>query len=339
MLKNFFTPKNLAIDFGTANCIIIEKGKGIVLREPTVVAISPKEKRVIAVGRDAQIMLGRVPEGIEARRPLKNGGISNYRLAEALLRKFFDRILGHIRLVRPAVIVSVPANINSVEERAIIQAFRTVRAGQIYLFPEPVAAAVGAQMPIHSSSGNFIANLGAGTAEIAVLSLNGVVAVESHRGSGDAINQEIIDYIKSAHSIIIGEVTAEMLKMQIGHATEPEIEETLIVSGKNSKTGLPESIEITSSELIKPIRLVLDIIAESIQRVLAKTPPELISDIIDRGIVLSGGTAMLKNIDKYISNKINITAHVVDDPLSCVAKGLSVVLDNLDDYRRNVKSG
>lgn len=336
MLKSVFNPRQFAIDFGTANCIIIEKGKGIVLSEPTVVAVSPKEKKVISIGTDAKEMLGKVPEGLEARRPLKNGGIANYRLAEALLRKFFDRILGQFRVIRPVVIVSVPASMNSVEERAIIKALRSLRVAKIYLFPEPVAAAVGAKLPIHTSSGNFIANLGAGTAEIAVLSLNGIVAMESHRGAGDAINSEIIGYVKDTHNLIIGEQTAEKLKIEIGYAVEPK-EISLVVSGKDTKNGQPETKEIFARELIRPVRNVLDYIVESIKRVLAKTPPELVSDIVDRGIVLSGGTALINNIDIYLSNQLGINAHVVEDPLKAVVNGLNIVLDNIDDFKRSVR--
>jgi rod shape-determining protein MreB and related proteins len=336
-LNKYIKRPKLAIDFGTANCVIIYQGLGLVLSEPTVVAVSLAEKKVLAVGEEAKVMLGKVPEGIIAKRPVKNGGIANFRLAEALLRKFFERVLGKIRLVKPEVIVSVPAGINSVEERAIIQALHSVGAGQIFLLPEPIAAAVGAGMPIHQSSGNLIVNLGGGTAEIAVLSLNGLVSFESHRESGDALNSSIINYLRRKYSIQIGEQTAEQLKISVGSCLPMKDPLEIEVKGKNIKTNQPDSVKITSNDLVDPLRGVLAQIVESIRKVLAKTPPELISDIVDRGMVLSGGTSLLRGIDEYLTKSIGIPAHVVEDPLTCVAKGLSVALNNTDDFKRSMR--
>jgi rod shape-determining protein MreB len=338
-LANIFNKSKLAIDFGTANCIIIAEGRGVVVYEPTVVAISPKEKKVLAVGEDARIMLGKVPEGVEAKRPLKNGGISNYRLAEALLSKFFNRALGRIRISKPEVIVSIPAGINSVEERAIIQALKSVGSGQIYLLPEPVAAAIGAGLPINTSSGNLIVNMGGGTAEIAVLSLNGIVSFSSHRGSGDAINDAIKYYIKKNYDLLIGELTAEEIKVNIGSAMPLKENIEYEVRGKHLKTGLPQSIFLTNHELVEPIRAVLNDIIASIKKVLSNTPPELMSDIIDRGMVLSGGTALLRGIDDLFTKSIGIPAHVVDEPLTCVARGLAIALKNIDEFKRSVRRG
>ena len=338
MLQFLKVPK-LAIDFGTTNCIIYDSERGILVQEPTVVAISVKEKKVIAVGEKAKVMLGKVPEGVEARRPLKNGGISNYRLAEALLNKFFDISLGKVRIIKPEVIIAIPAGVNSIEERAIIQALKSVGAGHIYLLPEPVAAAIGATMPIHTSSGNLIVNLGGGTAEIAIISLNGMVSYESHKGAGDAINESIISYVKKHHNILIGEHTAEELKINIGSAIITKRNKEMEIRGKNIKTGQPELIVINTNELVEPIRYVLNKIVDSIKKVLSNTPPELMSDIIDRGMVLSGGTSLLFGIDELLTKSIGIPAHVVDDPLTCVARGLNIALQNIDEFKRSLRRG
>lgn len=337
MINNILTPKRIAIDFGTANCVIIMDGKGIILQEPTVVAISPKEKKVLAIGEDAKIMLGKVPEGVEAKRPLKNGGISNYRLAEALLRRFFRKTMGRIMIIKPEVIVSAPAGLTSVEERALTQALASVGAGKIYILPEPVAAAIGAGMPINLPTGNLIVNLGGGTAEVAVLSLNGVVAYESYRGAGDALNEAIANYLKRKHNLIIGENTAEDIKIQFASALEVKNPIQIEVKGKNSKNGQPSVVYINSNELVEPTREVLNNIANTVKRVLTKTPPELMADIIDNGMILSGGTSMLKGIDEFLTKSVGIPASVVEEPLTCVARGLDIALHNLNSYKRSIK--
>jgi rod shape-determining protein MreB len=339
--RDIFERPKLAIDFGTANCIIIHSKKGLVINEPTVVAISPKEKKVLAVGNEAKLMLGKVPVGIEAKRPLRNGGISNYRLAEALLKRFFNKALGRIRLYKPEVIVSVPSGINSVEERAIIQALKSVGAGRIYLLPEPVAASIGANLPIHTSSGNLIVNIGGGTAEIAILSLNGIVSFESLKVAGDAINDSIINYIKERYGAVIGELTAEKIKVEVAsaiHLTE-EFNRTLEVKGKNIKTGLPVIITLSTDELVAPVREVLDQIIDAVKRVFSRTPPELMSDLIDRGIVLSGGTSLLFGMSEFFTKSLNIPAYVVEDPLTSVAKGLNIALNDIEEFRRSIKNG
>lgn len=337
MINKLFTPQKIAIDFGTANCVMIVEGKGVVLQEPTVVAISPKEKKVLAIGEDAKLMLGKVPEGVESKRPLKNGGISNYRLAEALLKRFFRKVLGGVVLAKPEVMVAAPAGLTSVEERALTQALSSVGAGKIYILPEPVAAAIGAGLPINQSTGNLIVNLGGGTAEVAVLSLNGVVAYESYRGAGDVINEAIINYLKRKHNLIVGEVTAEELKIKYASAMPVKNPIEIEIKGKNSKTGQPDIIKIGSGEFVEPTREVLDNIANSVKKVLAKTPPELMSDIIDNGMVLSGGTAMLKGIDEFLTKAIGIPAYVAEDPLTCVARGLEIAIKNLGAYKRSIR--
>lgn len=330
--------KKFAIDFGTANCVIIEHKKGIVLQEPTVVAISVKEKKVIAIGQDAKEMLGKSPQGIDSRRPLKNGGISNYRLSEALLKKFFSKINKGIVIFKPDVIVCAPAGLSSVEERALIQAVSSVGTRKIFILPEPVAAAIGAKMPLHTASGNLIVNLGGGTAEVAILSLNGVVAYESFKGAGDAINDSIIDYLKTKHSIIIGENESEFLKINYASAIKKN-SKTIELQGKQAKSGLPISIELDTSELTIAIRNNLENIANVIKLILSKVPPELVRDVMNNGMVLTGGTSLLDGIDEFLAKSVGIPAFVAEGPITCVVRGLEIALGNLGEYRRSVKVG
>jgi len=311
--------------------------KGIVLQEPTVVAVSPSERKIIAVGQEAKEMLGKVPENIEARRPLRSGGIANYLIAEAMLKRFLEKALGRVRLNRPEVIISVPAGLTSVEERAVIQALNAAGAGKIYLLPEPIAAAIGANLPINTSSGNMIVNLGGGTAEIAIISLNGIVTYESKRGSGDAINEAIMNYVRKQHGLLIGEQMAEKIKIEIGSAVPLPQPLEMEVRGRNLKTGLPDTIKLNSNDVVESIKTVLSEIIYSVRNVLEKTPPELASDIIDRGIVLSGGTSMLRKIDELFTKAIGVPAHVVDEPLLCVVKGLTIALQNVDALKRSFK--
>ncbi len=240
-------------------------------------------------------------------------------------------------IVKPEVIVSAPAGLTSVEERALTQALASVGAGKIYILPEPVAAAIGAGMPINLPTGNLIVNLGGGTAEVAVLSLNGVVAYESYRGAGDALNEAITNYLKRKHNLIIGENTAEDIKIQFASALEVKNPVQIEVKGKNSKNGQPSVVYINSNELVEPTREVLNNIANTVKRVLTKTPPELMADIIDNGMILSGGTSMLKGIDEFLTKAVGIPASVVDEPLTCVARGLDIALHNLNSYKRSIK--
>lgn len=332
-----FANTRLAIDLGTANTVIIAKDRGIVLQEPTVVAISTKERKVIAVGNEARDMLGKVPENIEARRPLRSGGIANYSAAEALLKRFIEKSVSRVRLNKPEVIISIPVGLTSVEERAVVHALNAAGAGKIYLLPEPIAAAIGAMLPIETTSGNMIVNLGGGTAEIAILSLNGIVACESKRAAGDAINDAIINHVKREFGLLIGEQMAEKVKIQVGSALKIDSPLEMEVRGRNLKTGLPDVIMLSSNDTVEPIRLVLNEIIVSVKSVLEKTPPELASDIIDRGIVLSGGTAMLRNLDELMTKALGVPAHVVEEPLLCVARGLAAALDNIETLRRSLR--
>jgi rod shape-determining protein MreB and related proteins len=325
----------LAIDLGTANTVVIVQGKGIVIQEPTVVAVSPADKKVVAVGIEAKEMLGKVPQGIEARRPLQQGTIASYRMTEALLKRFITKAVGRIRWFKPDVIISVPAGITSVEQRAVIQALNAAGAGKIYLLPEPIAAALGAAMPIETSSGNMIVNMGGGTSEIAVLSLNGVVSATSERVAGDAITEAITDYLRREHKLIVGEQTAELVKFKIASAIEMENPYTMEVKGRGVISGLPEAIKLNSNQLVAAIRVPLNRVLLAIHRILENTPPELSADIIERGVVLSGGTSLLHNVDTLFTKAIGVPFHVVEEPLTCVVRGLNLALDNVEQYRLN----
>jgi rod shape-determining protein MreB len=326
--------KKLGIDLGTANSVVFVQGEGIVFVEPTVVAIDVNNFTVIAVGTEAKEMIGKTPENIVAKRPLRNGVIADSRVTEALLRYFFDKALGKARFFKPDVVISVPAGITSVEERAVLKAANAVGARNVTLLPEPLLAALGAEMPIHTSSGNMIINMGGGTTEVAVISLDGVVEYESLRVAGDAINEAIISYMRKKKGILIGEQTAEKIKIKIGSAMEVKDPRQMEVRGRDVGAGMPKSIMVDSNDIAKAVEWPLRNIIKSIQAVLEKTPPELSADIIDRGMVMSGGTALLRNLDKLFSRATGVPAHVADDPLFCVVKGTGIALDLLESGER-----
>ncbi len=329
--------KRIGIDLGTANSIVFVEGKGIVLEEPTVVAIGLDDGRVLAVGKEAKLMLGKTPENIVAKRPLKNGVIASYRITEAMIKYFINKSLGYSRLFKPEVVVSVPAGVTSVEERAVMEATLSAGAKKAFLIPEPLAAAIGAQLPIASSSGNLIVNMGGGTAEIAVISLNGIVTFDSVRVAGDALNDAIATYIRKKHGLLVGEQTAEQIKLQIGTAIPLNQPLKMEIRGRDVTTGMPRPLVITSNDIVESIRPVLNQIIFAIKGVLEKTPPELSSDIIDRGMVLSGGTAMLKNIDVLFTKITGVPAHVVEDPIHCVVRGTGEALNHIDVLKRSLK--
>jgi len=326
--------KKLGIDLGTANSVVFVQGEGIVLTEPTVVAIDVNNFTVIAVGMEAKEMIGKTPDNIVAKRPLRNGVIADSRVTEALLRYFFDKALGKGRFFKPDVVISVPAGITSVEERAVLKAANAVGARNVTLLPEPLLAALGAEMPINTSSGNMIINMGGGTTEVAVISLDGVVEYESLRVAGDAINEAIISYMRKKKGILIGEQTAEKIKIKIGSALEVKDPRQMEVRGRDVGAGMPKSIVVDSNDIAKAVEWPLRSIIKSIQAVLEKTPPELSADIIDRGMVMSGGTALLRNLDKLFSRATGVPAHVADDPLFCVVKGTGIALDLIEEGSR-----
>ncbi|OGI17326.1 MAG: rod shape-determining protein [Candidatus Moranbacteria bacterium RIFCSPHIGHO2_02_FULL_40_12b] len=328
--------RKIGIDLGTANTLVFVPGKGVIINEPSVVAVSLFENKVLAVGNQAKEMLGRTPEGIVASRPLRDGVIADYRVTEAMLRYFIGKVSGRIRLIRPEVMISIPAGITSTERRAVIDAAIKAGAKTAYVVKEPVLAAIGAGIPIHNAQGNMIVNIGGGTSEIAVISLGGVVASNSARVGGNKLDQAISDYIKRKHGLAIGERTAEEIKIQIGSAIALAKEEYAEVRGRDLMGGLPKTIRISSTEVTEAIQDELREIINAIKKVLQETPPELSADIMDKGMVLSGGGALLRHMDQLITKTIGVPCYLADDPLYCVVKGTGIALDNLEVYKRTI---
>jgi len=328
--------KKIGIDLGTTNTVVFIPKKGIVINEPSVVAISILDNKIMSVGNLAKEMIGRTPDSIIVSRPLVDGAIADYRVTGAMLRYFIKKAGGFLSFVKPEVLISVPAGINSTEKRAVIEAALNAGAKAVYLVKEPVLAAIGAKIPINSPSGNMILNIGGGTTEIAVISLGGIVTWKSVRIGGNKLDLAIVEYIKKKHELAIGERTAELLKISIGSAMKIPDEEKINIRGRDLTTGYPKTIEITTNEITEAITEHLREIVQIIKSVLEVTPPELCSDIMDKGIHISGGGALLKNIDKLITKVTGVPATIADDPLFCVARGTGIVLENLDVYKRNV---
>ena len=327
--------KKIGIDLGTANSVVFIQGEGIAFVEPTVVAIDINKAKVIAVGSEAKKMIGKTPENIIARRPLRNGVIADFRITEALLRYFFNKALGKSRFFKPDVVISVPAGITTVEQRAVLKAATSAGAKEITMLPEPLLAALGAGLPIETSSGNMIVNLGGGTAEIAVISLDGIVEYDSLRIAGDAINEAIINYMKKKKGVLIGEQSAENIKIKIGSAIDIKNPKSMEVRGRDFGAGMPKAITVDSNDIAAAVKRPLLNIINSIKGVLEKTPPELSADIMDRGIAMSGGTSKLRNLDKLITKAIGVPAYVADEPMYCVAKGTGIALELMAEGQRS----
>ncbi|OGN03243.1 MAG: rod shape-determining protein [Candidatus Yanofskybacteria bacterium RIFCSPHIGHO2_01_FULL_42_12] len=326
----------IGIDLGTTNTVVFVPKKGIVINEPSVVAISVLDNKIIAVGNMAKEMIGRTPDSIIVSKPLVDGAIADYRITEAMIKHFIKKSGGFLSFVKPEVLISVPAGITSTEKRAVIEAALNAGAKSVYLVKEPVLAAIGAKIPINSPAGNMILNIGGGTTELAVISLGGIVSWSSVRIGGNKLDQAIVGYIKKKHGLAIGERTAELIKINIGSAIKESQEDRINIKGRDLATGYPKTVEITSNEITEAISEHLTEIVQIIKSVLEVTPPELCSDIMDRGIMISGGGAMLKNISTLITRVTGVPARVADDPLFCVARGTGIVLSNLDSYKRNV---
>ncbi|OBQ50256.1 rod shape-determining protein [Halodesulfovibrio spirochaetisodalis] len=324
---------DLAIDLGTANTCVYVKGQGIVLREPSVVAVK-KDSRggsvVLAVGQDAKRMLGRTPGNIQAIRPMKDGVIADFEVTEAMLRHFITKVHNSRRLVRPRIIICVPTGITQVEKRAVKESAQSAGAREVYLIEEPMAAAIGANLPIQEPTSNMVVDIGGGTTEVAVISLSGVVYSKSVRVGGDKMDEAIMTHVKRKYSMLIGEATAEDIKIKIASAYNMPEEETLEVKGRDLVTGIPQHITITSEEIRKAIAEQVDSIVQAVRIALEQTPPELAADIVDRGIVLTGGGALLKGLDQLLREETSLPITVVDDPLSTVVIGTGRALDNLD---------
>ncbi|CAC5342877.1 rod shape-determining protein MreB [Planktothrix agardhii CCAP 1459/11A] len=332
----------MGIDLGTANTLIYVPGKGIVLQEPSVVAIDRLEKVPLAVGEEAKKMLGRTPENVVVLRPLRDGAIADFDAAEQMLKHFIRRVNQGKTLIAPRIVIGIPSGVTGVERRAVIEAASQAGARDVRLIDEPVAAAIGAGLPVSEATGNMIVDIGGGTTEVAVLSLQGTVLSESVRVAGDELNDAIILYMKKVHNLVIGEQTAEDIKIKMGSAyPNPAADEEMImeVRGIHLLSGLPRTVTIKSTEVRESMVEPLSVIIDSVKRTLERTPPELAADIIDRGIMLAGGGALLKGIDALISHETGIITHIAADPLCCVVLGTGRVLENFKQLERVFTGG
>ncbi len=330
--------KKIGIDLGTANSLVFVPKKGVILQEPSVVAVSLDENRILAVGEEAKEMIGRTPDTIRVYRPLKDGVIADFRVTQAMLKYFIDKASGFLRFLKPELMIGVPAGITSTERRAVIEAAVNAGAKQVYLAKEPILAAIGAEIPINSCSGNMIVDIGGGTSEMAVISLGGIVTCSSLRVGGDKMDVAISDYIKKKYNLAIGEQTAEDIKLKIGTAMPEKEEKKMEIKGRDLILGLPRTIKVSSNEVSEAISDILSEIIQTMKVVLRDTPPELSADIIEKGMILSGGGALLRNITERVSQETGVPCFLADEPLLCVVKGTGVVLDNLDVYKKSIMS-
>lgn len=332
--------KRIGIDLGTANTVVYLAGEGIVLNEPTVVAVTAEEDRVVAVGREAKEMLGRTPGNIVALRPMRDGVIANYTITEAMLSYFIDRACGRSRFFKPEVMVCIPSGVTQVERRAVLDATMAAGAKVAYLIEEPLAAAIGAKIPIAQPAGHMVVDIGGGSTEAAVISLGGVVVHNSVRVAGNKIDEAIANYVKKKFNLLIGERTAEEIKIEIGNALLSEKDKAnpkkMEIRGRDSVSGLPRTIELNEAQANDAIRPVLMDIIQGAKGVLEQTPPELASDIIDKGIVMAGGTSQLLNFEKLMTNTTGVPCHVAEDPLLCVVRGTGVAIENIELYKRSI---
>lgn len=328
--------KKIGIDLGTTNVLVYVPRKGIIINEPSVVAISKADGKVLAVGLEAKDMIGRTPDTIIAERPLKDGVIANYHTTEAMMRYFINKALGGMRLFRPEVMVAVPAGITSTERRAVIDAALAAGARAAYIIKEPIVAAIGADIPIGAASGHMIIDIGGGTAEIAVISLGGIVACGSVRIGGNKFDRAITEYVRHKYNLAIGESMAEKLKIAVGSAMYMDKPLTMEVKGRDMVTGLPRTITVNSDDTTEALQHDLELLSDAIKEVLQRTPPELSADVIEKGIILSGGSALLRNLDELIAQATGVSTYVAEEPLLCVAKGTGIALDNLDSYKRSI---
>lgn len=330
----FGISKDMGIDLGTANTLIYVKGKGILLREPSVVAINSDTKKVLAVGLEAKHMIGRTPGNIVAIRPLKDGVIADFDVTQTMLKKFIEKISPRSAFTSPRIVVCFPSGVTEVEKRAIDEATKSAGAREVLLMEEPMAAAIGAGLPVNEPTGSMIVDIGGGTTEVAVISLGGIVTSKSLRVAGDELDQSIISYIKREYNLAIGERTAEAVKMELGSAFPSDNEGTMQIKGRDLISGLPKIVDITEGEVREALREPVAAIIEAIKTTLEKTPPELAADIMDKGIMLAGGGALLKGLDKLINHETHMPVHIAESPLDCVALGAGKALDNVDKVSR-----
>jgi len=328
----------IGIDLGTCNSLVFLPGKGVVLEEPSVVAVSLNENKILAVGAEAKKMTGRTPDTIRVYRPLRDGVIADFRVTQAMLKHFIDKVSGRLRFLKPELIIGVPAGITSTEKRAVIEAGLTAGAKAVYVAKEPILAALGADIPIDSCSGNMIIDIGGGTAEVAVISLGGIVTCRSVRVAGDKLDLAISDYIKKKHNLAVGEQTAEEIKIKIGSALPEKEEKKLEIRGRDLILGLPRTIKVSSNEVCEAVSDTLTDIIQVIKLVLRDTPPELSADVIDKGMVLSGGGSLLRNVSDLVAQATGVPCILAEEPLHCVARGTGVILENLNTYKKSMMS-
>ncbi|MEK9183075.1 MAG: rod shape-determining protein [Patescibacteria group bacterium] len=328
--------KKIAIDLGTTSVLVHVPGRGVVINEPSVVAISRDDRKILAVGGEAKEMLGRTPETIIAMRPLKDGVIADYRSTEAMLRYFINKAIGGFRILRPEVMVAVPGGITSTERRAVIDATIAAGARAAYIIKEPIVAAIGADIPIGSASGHLIVDIGGGTAEMAVISLGGIVTSKSVRIGGNRLDAAIQDYTRRKYGLAIGERTAEEVKIGIGSAMFLDKKLEMEIKGRDMVSGLPRILNLTSDDITEAIQPELEGMVNSLKELLSETPPELAADVMDKGMVLSGGSSQLRNIEQLFSKATGVPAFVADEPVFCVVKGTGIALENLESYKRSI---
>ena len=330
-----FTRK-IGIDLGTANTLVFVPGKGFIINEPTIVALSVPDNTVLAVGKEAKEMIGRTPDDIIPYRPLKEGVIADYYITKAMLKYFIGKAQGFLNFFKPDVVISVPAGITQTERRAVINAAREAGAKEAHVVREPILAALGAGIPINSSSGNMIINIGGGTAEVAVVALGGIVSWASLRVAGNKFDLAIMDYIKKKYSLSIGEQTAELVKIEIGSALPTKNKMEFQIRGRDLISGLPKNIIVNSNEIAEALNPYLVDIGTAIQNVFNETPPELVADVMEKGMILSGGGSQLANLNEFLKRMLGVNAYVADEPLFCVAKGAGLILTHLDIYKRTL---
>lgn len=330
-----FTTK-IGIDLGTANTIVFVPGKGFVVNEPTIVALGSPGNEVIAVGHEAKNMIGRTPYDIVAYRPLKDGVIAEYYITKALLKYFINKAIGSFNIIKPDVVISVPAGITANERRAVMNATREAGAKEVFIVKEPILAALGADIPINSHSGNMVINVGGGTSEVAVVSLGSIVSWASLRVAGNKFDQAIMEYLKKKFSVYIGEQTAEQVKIDVGSALPMKEKLSIKVRGRDVASGLPKDVTVNSNEIAEALNPLLLDIAGSVQTVFNATPPELVADIMEKGIIISGGGGNLRNIDEFFKRMTGVPCYVAEEPLFCVAKGAGLILDHLEVYKRTL---
>lgn len=328
--------RKIAIDLGTTNTLVYLPGQGVVINEPSVVAISAEDEQIMAIGREAQQMLGKTPASIVASHPLQDGAIASYKTTEAMIRHYINKAGGRFRLLKPDVMVTVPAGISSTERRAVIDATIAAGAKNVFLIKEPIAAAIGSEIPIGAPTGNMIIDIGGGTSEVAVVALGDIVTSASARVGGQKMDEAIAKYTREKHELVIGQQTAEKAKIEVGAAMTVKDEKTIEISGSNAVSSLPVSVIIGTNDIARATQDVLREIISTVKSVLQQTPPELAADVIDRGIILSGGGAMLRKTDELLTKLTGVPCQLVDDPLKSVVRGAGLALENLDQYKQSV---